>query len=126
MARRSSGPNHERREGPAPFPSLLPRVPLIQLEDRRAFSPSGRAPLRSIHREIFQTLQRTRSTRGAARTAPLSPMLENTFDDPQRVIVCLRRKARKEVLHALKKTGGRGGRKKKPRRTWQSDFKCRS
>lgn len=126
MARRSRGTSNERREGPAPFPSLLPRVSLIELEDRRAYTPSGPAPLRSIHRETFQTLQRTRSTRASARSSPLSAMLENTFDDPQRVIVCLRRQTRKQVLHALKKTGGRGGRKKKPRRTWQSQFKCRS
>lgn len=45
------------------------------------------------------------------------------FRDASRVITCVRRKVRKEVLHALRKTGGGGGRKP-PRFRWQSRVRC--
>lgn len=45
------------------------------------------------------------------------------FSDPLTVTECVRRRVRREVLHALKKTGrGSGGGKK--RRTWRSMIKC--
>lgn len=45
------------------------------------------------------------------------------FARPGAVVVCVRRKQRKEVLHALKKTGrGRGGGRK--RRNWWSTISC--
>lgn len=44
------------------------------------------------------------------------------FDSPHRVIICLRRKIRKHVLHALGKTG-KGG-QKRPIRTQYSKFHC--
>lgn len=45
------------------------------------------------------------------------------FEEPQRVAVCIRRKARREVLFA-KKRAGKGG-MRKPRRTWLSKISCR-
>lgn len=43
------------------------------------------------------------------------------FADPQSVVHCIRRKTRKEVLFALKRTGGAGG---KRRRHWHSNVRC--
>lgn len=45
--------------------------------------------------------------------------------DPTRsAIICVRRHARREVLHALKKLNRRGSGGGKPRRTWKSRIKC--
>lgn len=44
------------------------------------------------------------------------------FNAPRETLVCVRRKRRKEVLHAFKKTG-KGG-QRKPRRSQWSDTKC--
>lgn len=46
-----------------------------------------------------------------------------SFSVPPEVLVCVRRKQRKEVLHAFKKVGrGRGGGRK--RRNWWSNIGC--
>lgn len=44
------------------------------------------------------------------------------FTAPKETLICVRRHRRKEVLHALKKTG-KGG-QKKPRRTPWRDYQC--
>lgn len=44
------------------------------------------------------------------------------FAHPPGVAVCIRRKTRREVLHALRKTGGGGSRKRKY--NWKSFVKC--
>lgn len=44
------------------------------------------------------------------------------FNAPQETLVCVRRSRRRQVLHALKKTG-KGG-QRKPRRSRWSDYKC--
>lgn len=44
------------------------------------------------------------------------------FVDPRSVLVCARRKMRREVLHALRKAGKRG--QKTPRRNYWSDVHC--
>lgn len=47
------------------------------------------------------------------------------FQDARRVSVCRRRKARKEILHAMQVTGRRGvGRGKRRRRNRYSDVRC--
>lgn len=45
------------------------------------------------------------------------------FSIPRLVALCVRRKTRKEVLHALRKTGGGSGRRR-PRRNFWSNVKC--
>lgn len=47
-----------------------------------------------------------------------------SFVDPHRVLVCVRRKVRKEVMHALRHAGRSGQRK--PRRNAYSSVSCRS
>lgn len=58
------------------------------------------------------------------RAANWPPALPSAieFQAPKRVLVCVRRKARREVLHAL---GGAGGRVKRPRRNRDSNVICR-
>jgi len=95
----------------------LDRLLWMEAEDRRAWHPLGDdadalsrsgVPARTSHR--FQTLRPAVNLIGAApRLAKSIP----GFVDPRRVMACLRRAARREVLHALRRTGkGSGGGKK--------------
>lgn len=43
-----------------------------------------------------------------------------SFVAPSKVLVCIRRKMRREVLHALRRFGGSGSR----RRSWRSEIRC--
>lgn len=57
----------------------------------------------------------------------LQPPVGLKFESPLKVVTCVRRKVRREVIHALaklrkKKKPGRGG--AKHRRTWRSEIKC--
>lgn len=91
---------------------------LIDVEDRRRFSPAG-------HRRSARTL-----AGGHHRLKVSKPGKMHTFSptvsfvDPKRVVVCVRRKTRAEVLHAKKKTG-RGSRRKSPKRNWYSSISCK-
>lgn len=102
---------------------------LRSIEDRREFHPDG--PSRSarsfnsdrhrlvvparepVHRDNFDHMS---STLYAAPPAAVG------FENSDKVIVCVRRGIRKEVLHALGKTG-KGG-QKRPRRSEYSDIQC--
>lgn len=46
------------------------------------------------------------------------------FEAPQKVLVCVRRKRRKEVLHALKKVGRGGSSRRRRRRGPHSQISC--
>lgn len=101
----------------------LPRLvaPLSTYEDRRTYHPISRAfrPAFSIPRasRIIKAVEPKAVRRFSAQTkATLA------FADPRRVLVCLRRRARKEVLLALGKGGG--GSKRKPRRNHLSEITC--
>lgn len=89
------------------------------LEDRRTFHPAG--PLRPA----------VSFPRDAARRVAKSSAVMSKRDDissrvgfavPERVAVCVRRKQRKEVLHALRKTGS-GVSRVRRRNIW-SDVDC--
>lgn len=73
---------------------------------RRIDSKHIRLAPRPIHRDNFDHIQP-------------APFLG--FENPLMVVRCIRKKARKQVLHAFKKTG-KGG-QKKPRRK-QSEIRC--
>lgn len=90
---------------PLPLPSLPPV--LTEVEDRRSFNPLGPArPAAASHR----TASRTVSVTGR-------PIYALNFHDPQRVALCVRRKRRRQVLFALKKTR-KGSYGKKHRNFW--------
>lgn len=108
---------------PMRFPDIV-TSPLTEIEDLRTYHP-----LRS-EREIvaFTSGPEKILARPSARTqrditiTPLPHRLGVT--EPNKVIMCVRRQQRKEVLHALRKTG-RGQARRKPRRTWRSDVHCK-
>jgi len=86
---------------------------LRELEDRRYYQPdrSVRAPasLKRGHAKIATHITEKNLRRVA-------------FANPRYVAMCVRRKIRREVLHALKVAGGKGMRK--PRRNYWSDVSC--
>lgn len=93
---------------------------LALLEDRRSWHPSR--PTRP-----FLTTGPRSSARLVVKSKPTA--LRNDisarvgFAVPKKVVVCVRRKQRKEVLHAMGKAGGRVSRRR--RRTDASDIDCR-
>lgn len=89
-------------------------------EDRRLHRPDrSSAPPRSLNRNA--TRLRVADRFGdAIRRQTLARVM---FNQPQRVMICVRRNQRREVLHALKKTGrGSGG---AGRRNFWSQISCR-
>lgn len=98
-------------------PSPAPPAPLRLIEDRRTYHPLGPdRPARQVSGHPSKPLQVKPS-----KKFRLPPQLG--FSDPTRVVVCVRRKTRKEVLFALKKMGA-GKRRRRPRRNWLSNIEC--
>lgn len=99
---------------------------IADIEDRRTFHPDGMVrPARSLsrpfHRLAVVTPNASKSlVRRSIRT--FHPAIPVQFDAPRRVLVCIRRNIRKEVMHALNKSGKAG--QKKPRRNYYSDVRC--
>ena len=57
------------------------------------------------------------------RPIPSHTKARIAFADPKRIALCIRRQKRKEVLHALNKTGKIG--QKKPQRNEYSSISCK-
>lgn len=121
---------------------------LREAEDRRLWTPtphvvhdtSGRPihtlrdkPLLVIRRPGLRTIHVVRDTpinrKRIERHGPLQHVLSNRigFGAPERIMICVRRKRRKEVIFA-KRFAGRGGRARvrfrAPRRNYYSQVDC--
>lgn len=84
-------------------------LPSIEVQDRRRWHPLG---------ELAKPKKVTGSTALYDRVVSMMK-----FQDPREVLVCVRRKRRKGVLHALRKTGRVGQRKR--RSNWLSKVRCK-
>lgn len=106
---------------PRPIVHVAPS-PLTVVEDRRQAHPLAFfAPAKQIDgTQGHQLVPKRPAKRGRSNVVPVRVQ----FAAPERVVLCVRRKRRKEVLHALKKTGRGGGRQRRRRRTWFSDVSC--
>lgn len=103
---------------------LTPAVAQLRLiQDLRTFypQPALRPAFRLDGARASLTVARPAS-RSTARTKSLLPSAVG-FHQPQQVLVCVRRKRRKEVLHALRKVGRGFGRRKKHFNKW-SNVRC--
>jgi len=104
-----------------PSPSLFPTyydTYIRSLEDRRTFYPDPLfRPAASFPRHASRVV--ASSSEGGNAFYPSSRI---AFAAPAGVSVCVRRKQRKEVLHALGKAGGRVSRRR--RRNWTSEVDC--
>lgn len=104
-------------------PSVEPDLVLTAIEDRRTFHPLGQVrPARMItgnsHTPVVAKVSRSKKF----RPPRLYPGPGLRFAIPEKTLICLRRKKRKEVLFAKRKTGRRGQRK--PRFNWYSRISC--
>lgn len=104
-----------------PSPSLFPSYfdsYVKALEDRRTFYPDPLfRPAAALPRHAARIV--ASSSGGGNAFYPSSRI---AFAAPRGVAVCVRRKERREVLHALGKAGGRVSRRR--RRTWTSEVDC--
>lgn len=116
-------PNANRRLHPLP-PRLVSPVAfdLRPYDDRRLFHPAPfTRPAVSLGRRADTKLSiPSNPLRSVQRlNAQLSHQIG--FDKPRKVLICVRRAIRKEVMHAM----GKGGSKvRKPRRNQFSDVRC--
>nr|DAJ57223.1 MAG TPA: hypothetical protein [Microviridae sp.] len=69
--------------------------------------------------------QRLRERQTGLQGERLPPLLRAEFRDPQETLVCVRRRARRSVLFALRKVGKGSGRKRKARWSDHSYIVCR-
>lgn len=105
---------------------LIDFIDRFPVEDRRTFHPEmDMRPARS-YRKSNHTLV-VASPPSPVVLAPdkfahLRVPTGVAFQHPNDVLICVRRKQRKEVLHALKKAGKSG--QKSPRRSAFSDIHC--
>lgn len=110
-------------------PFRSPSTYLREYEDRRYFHPEGvNRPAASFRTPRHRLTVVDRQTGLGDLFASLRAFPDPTnaivaFQEPNRVLVCVRRKQREEVLHALGKTG-RGG-QKSPRYNWTSNISCK-
>lgn len=102
----------------------LKPLDLRPFEDRRLYTPTRvNWPKRIVRSAVLpaRLVERARDPRRVLVNSSLS-RLGMEFHAPKRVLICVRRKQRREVLHALNKTR-KGAGAAKHRNQW-SDVKC--
>lgn len=115
---------------PAPAITLSPSnyTNLLEVQDNRAYYPEDFRPALDIagrpHTLQSPSPKKTKLNKDRFASLRAFPSSRVQFTNSQNVLLCVRRKRRKEVLHALKKTG-RGKRKqRRPRRSRYSSISC--
>lgn len=99
---------------------FTPAAPLRLIDDRRTYHPLKHfRPAKQLSgHPVGPVVVKTPSNKNRAFIAH-----QLRFAAPKKTLFCVRRKQRKEVLHALKKVGkGKGGGRK--RRNWYSNIGC--
>jgi len=97
-----------------------PTALLTEIDDHRTYtkSPATRPALTLTGAVAgIQAITPKRGTRSRTRVP-----YQIAFTAPKETLVCVRRSRRRQVLHALKKTGKRGQRRR--RRSQWSNIKC--
>lgn len=121
-------------------PSSGRLVSLREYEDRRLFHPEGvHAPARSFSSTRHRLTSYGQTHKPPLRiNSPRSPIAPNIgwqsafsqvpaavgFTQPSRVLICVRRAQRREVLHAKRIAGGSGA-QRHPRWTVYSSIRCK-
>lgn len=140
MAKKTKYKNTARRGNLTPtanlrLPRLLPRSMSVArgLPDRRNYHPDGMmAPLAVTSRlssKLVHGVSRgstKKSNRNVPRYGGFKTFTPSSvaFKAPSRVVLCVKRQQRKEVIHAIGKAGRSGQRK--PRRNQWSDVSCKA
>lgn len=98
---------------------------LQEMSDRRYWNPDPITPLYGLNKTPTTLKQQwLPQNRNVSRPWTAFTPIRLGYTQPKRVLTCIRRKQRKEVLHALKKTGKGSGAKKHARWTIDSKYKC--
>uniref|UniRef100_A0AAU8B8L3 Uncharacterized protein n=1 Tax=Dulem virus 92 TaxID=3145803 RepID=A0AAU8B8L3_9VIRU len=109
--------------------SLAARLARLETEDLRRNRYERKELVRPRYfREDGKTAlvgQRLRERAADLQGNRLSPLLRSEFLSPRDTLVCVRRRARKATLFALRKIGKGSGRKRKARWSEQSYIVCR-
>ncbi|AZL82988.1 hypothetical protein [Apis mellifera associated microvirus 53] len=94
---------------------------LSYIQDRREFNFGERYPVRDVYGSFpsYHVPTYTPRKRISRTSGGLSPLIR--YDDPNRVLTCLRRKRRKETLFAL---GVGGSRTRKPKNFSKQNVRC--
>lgn len=92
-------------------------------EDRRHFHPEGVFRSARSFQTPFHRLTLVPDRFARLRSFPAQTKAAVAFKSPERVLVCVRRKIRREVMHAYGISGSRGQRR--PRYNWMSRVSCR-
>lgn len=127
--RRGAYVTTNRRLPSVPVARLTPALTQLQsIEDRRRYHPERAYRPALTYSGVPTSIAHQRPVRDSQRPSRARSVVVPTravvaFHAPERVVVCARRQARREVLHALRKTGRVGQRR--PRRNWQSKISCR-
>lgn len=123
-SRRESSNSKGRRDafdianqGLSGLSSSLGPVAALAVEDRRTYHPDVYRPVRSTRVPRHRLIVPARAQK-AARPARLFSV---GFRNPSELLVCVRRKVRREVLLAK---GRGGGGHRRPRRNAYSDVRC--
>lgn len=103
-----------------PLRYSLPRVATV-VEDRRRYHPHGRFARPRVFTGVESTTIAPRTRRDGRRERLMSQL---AFDTPKRVLACQRRSERREVLHALGKTGRGSTSRRRKRLTEFSKLRC--
>lgn len=122
MARRRRNRDSDHFVTEVPQYDIVVRRRLVRLvEDRRHFHPEGAfAPPLSFGFPKSRLV--VRNANNVRKVTPFKVPVLKAFSVPKRVAVCVRRKERREVIHAKRLTAkGAGGSK---RRNFWSDVSC--
>lgn len=120
--------SNRRLSGPIRRHAALPRLSSLRaIEDRREFHPEReQRPARGFvyprHRLVV-SVPRQEPSRLPDTFTPTVPV-GVAFRAPRQVAICVRRKQRREVLHALGKTGRGSRHHRAPRRNVYSEVHC--
>lgn len=125
---RSRSPRHRRTtlrsaNHRLPMPSF-PDIPLrlSEIADFRSLRSVLPPTPFTTTRKVARLVPTTRTVSHKKARAAKTPFSAVAFEQPHNTLVCIRRSRRKEILHALKKTGRKG--QKRPRRSAFSDIHC--
>ena len=98
--------------------------PILSLDDRRRFVPFEYDRPLSVRKDQRKVVERVSRARRAENKKPARQRhYKFSFAVPEKVVVCVRRKRRREVLFAMRRTG-KGSRKLHRRRDHYSDVRC--
>lgn len=107
------------RPAPMSLNTLLridPPSDLRTIEDRRTYYPQP-------HTRAAASFDTPRHRLVASKSPMFRIPIGVSFEEPRKVLICVRRNTRRSVLFALKRTG-KGAGKKKHRKSMYSDVRC--